>query len=121
MSDSDDEINLIESPAEDNDYYYLQIYKDTKNSKLQFKYVKIEFSDHFCVYYDNKLMYEISYFDILCWKHSKELWGIDYKNNNKDFNLLFKLEDNESEIITNSIKKRVNELIEYTNINTEKI
>ena len=49
MSDSDDQINLIETP-EESDYYYLQIFKDTKNRKFDFKYVKVEFNDHFCVY-----------------------------------------------------------------------
>ncbi len=120
MSDSDDQINLIETP-EESDYYYLKIHKDTKNRKFEFKYVKVEFNDHFCVYYNDILVYEISYYNILCWKYSKKLWGINYKDLNKEYSLFFKLEDNESEYITNSIKKRVNELIEYTNVNKEKV
>lgn len=116
MSDSDEQINLIERP-EESDYYYLKIHKDTKNSKFELKIVKIEFNDHFCVYYKNKLIYEISYFNILSWKFSKQIWGIDYKIRDKEFNLFFKLKNNESEIITNSIKKKINELIEFTNLN----
>lgn len=118
--DDDDEMCLLSSP-EKNEYYYLKIVNDTRNTDNISKKVKIEFNDHFCISYNDKLLYEISYYNISKWKYGNKIWGINYVNNNKKFILFFKLNNNESMIITNSIKKKINELIEYTNINIDKI
>tara|TARA_B100001094_G_scaffold332639_1_gene405604 strand:- start:3134 stop:3493 length:360 start_codon:yes stop_codon:yes gene_type:complete len=111
--ESDEEINLIIEEDKENDYYFVQIINDTKNKTNNFLNVKLEFSDHLCIYnLDNKLLYEISYYNILSWLHNEKLWGIKYKNydNIKD-QIIFKV-DNSNNIL-DSIKYRVNELLDY--------
>jgi hypothetical protein len=101
-----------------NDCYYLKLIKDNNKNIIKFGYidVKLEFSDHLCIYNTdtNKLIYEISYYDITSWLHGKVQFGINYKNyDNVTFQLVFSVKN--SDIICNSIKKRVNELLELNN------
>jgi hypothetical protein len=103
-----------------NDCYYVKLIKDNNKNITKFGYihVKLEFSDHLCIYNidTNKLLYEISYYNIISWLHSKTEWGINYKNyDNMDFKLMFSVKN--SDIMCNSIKKRVNELLELNNRN----
>jgi len=105
-----------------NDCYYVKLVKDNKKNIIKSGCitVKLEFSDHLCIYNadTNKLLYEISYYDIISWFHGKIKWGINYKNcDNVEFKLIFSVKN--SDIMCNSIKKRVNELLELNNMSKE--
>jgi len=109
-----DKINLIVE-EEENDYYIVEIIKDNKNPKNNFLDVKLEFGDLLCVnkIESNKLMYEISYFNISSWLYGKKQFGINYKMyDGTEYQIIFKV-DNSRDLIK-SIKNRVNELLEYT-------
>jgi len=127
---------LIEEEIKD-DYYYVDLIKYIKSKKglikikniknmenikdvIKFIPVKLEFKDHFCVYniYTNKLLHEISYYNISAWKSGKYFWGINYKNfDDNELELNFRVEDSYN--MCNSIKNKVNELLELNNSNKE--
>tara|TARA_Y100001978_G_C23564203_1_gene370819 strand:+ start:487 stop:852 length:366 start_codon:yes stop_codon:yes gene_type:complete len=108
-----DKINLIVD-EEENDYYIVQIIKDNKNPKYNFLDIKLEFGDNLCIYrLDNeKLIYDISYYNIISWLSGKKQFGINYKMYNGDLKqIIFKV-DNSNDLIK-SIKNNVNHLLEY--------
>ena len=124
---------LIEEEIK-NDYYYVDLIKNFKKIKsikniknmenikdvIKFIPVKLEFKDHFCVsnIYTNKLLYEISYYNISGWKSGKYFWGINYKNfDDNELELNFRVEDSYN--MCKSIKNKVNELLELNNRNKE--
>ena len=120
-SDECDEINLIDNEIE-NDCYYVKIIKDTNKKINIFLDVKLEFSDHLCIYEilteekKEKLLYEISYYNILSWLYGKNQFGINYQNyNKKQYQLIFNVE--KSSNVLGSIKNKINELLEYTGQN----
>ena len=109
-----EKINLI-IDEEECDYYNVQIIKDIQNKKNNFLNIKLEFSDHLCIYELEKeeLIYEISYYNILSWLYGKKQFGINYQDYKKNkYQLIFQVENSFN--IVNSIKKKVNELLEYT-------
>ena len=102
------------------DTYYVDYIKED-NKIRTYVPVKLVFSDHLCIYniYTKKLIIEISYYKINGWKHGQNLWGIIYNNSeNKTLEVLFRVNDNYE--ICNSIKKKVNELLELNNRTHEK-
>lgn len=118
-SDDCDEINLIGGDKVENDCYCVKLIKDTNNKINSFLDVKLEFSDHLCIHKilketeEKKLLYEISYYNIVSWLHGKNQFGINYKNYNETtYQLMFQVE-NDSNMV-NSIRHKVNELLEYT-------
>lgn len=116
-----DEISLINN-ENISEIYSGQIIQDTENIKNNLLHVKIEFSDHLCIYkkINNKLLYEFSYYNILSWLHGKNQFGINYKKYGEDKNkIMFKV-DNSLELV-NSIKDRVNELLDYVNNGEDKL
>jgi len=108
-----EKINLI-IEEEESDYYNVQIIKDIQNEKNNFLNIKLEFSDHLCIYgkEEEELIYEISYYNILSWLYGKNQFGINYQDYKKNkYQLIFQVEDSFN--IVDSIKKKVNELLEY--------
>ena len=111
LSDNfDDNILLLKNNNEIYDYYNLKIYKDTNNKLKNGNNIKLEFNDLLCIYNKyHKLIYEISYYNIISQSYSNNLWGFKYLTYDKNNYEIYFYTYNSKDII-NSIKKKLNKL-----------
>jgi len=102
---SEDTILLLDNNNKIYDYYNLKIYNDTNNKLKNGNNVKLEFNDLLCIYNRyNKLIYEISYYNIISYAYSNNLWGFKYLTYDKKKYEIYFYTTNSNDIY-NSIKK----------------
>ena len=102
-----------------NDKYEVKIRSDIFNVKeFKNKFVLIEFNYNLFIYDKNNIkIKDISYYDITSWEYGNKMFNITYiekNDSNKKYKICFNCDNIKN--IVNSIRKNVNHLLEFNNI-----